>query len=175
MAAIQFKDHPVWKEIQEFGAPDKLQSQIAFMVYMELCEGKGWWNVNTHFCEEQSLVFLSGHASRNKPREIILPVSMDTKLSPAKIQSYIQTVKLPDYHTDSIVMAICGGDSGVVYYKLTKGVVPPEPPELTEWKKYRREEMPDLKRHHVSEQTAMYINRKQSKTESGGENTENNT
>jgi hypothetical protein len=28
-----------WKDIQDFGTKDKIQAQIAFMVYMELCEG----------------------------------------------------------------------------------------------------------------------------------------
>ena len=61
---------------------------------------KGWWNVRTHLCEELSIVFLSGHASRNKPREIIIPMTSDTKLSPAQIQTYIQTVKIPDQNTN---------------------------------------------------------------------------
>lgn len=163
MTTIQFKDHPVWKDIQDFGTKDKIQAQITFMVYMELCEDKDWWNVRAHVCEELSIVFLSGHASRNKPREIIIPMTCDTQLSPAQIQTYIHTVKLPDQKSNSIILAICGGDSGTVYYRLTDGLVTPDPPELTEWKKYRREEMQDLKRHHISEQTAMYINRKQAK------------
>ncbi|XP_045200767.2 uncharacterized protein LOC123554575 isoform X2 [Mercenaria mercenaria] len=139
MSAVQLKDHPVWKDIQEYNTPDKIQAQIAFMVYMELCEDKGWWNMKTHLCQELSVVFLSGHASRNKPREIIIPMSADTVLNPAQIQTYILTVKIPDHHTN------------------------------------RREEIPDLKRHHVSDQTAMYINRKQAKTSNAETNEENNT
>ncbi|XP_045200750.2 tRNA-splicing endonuclease subunit Sen15-like isoform X1 [Mercenaria mercenaria] len=175
MSAVQLKDHPVWKDIQEYNTPDKIQAQIAFMVYMELCEDKGWWNMKTHLCQELSVVFLSGHASRNKPREIIIPMSADTVLNPAQIQTYILTVKIPDHHTNSVILAICGEDSGTVYYKLTDGLVPPDPPDLTDWKKYRREEIPDLKRHHVSDQTAMYINRKQAKTSNAETNEENNT
>lgn len=157
MAVVYFDDHPVWKTIQEYKHADRIQSQIAFMVYMDLCEDKGWWNVKTHACEELSVVFLSGHASRNKPREVILPVSVNTSLSHAQIQKYIHAVRLPEYPTDSLILALCGDDSSTVYFKVTAGLVPPEHPQLTDWKKYRREEMPDLRRHHVTEQTNMYM------------------
>ncbi|KAL4219290.1 hypothetical protein ACF0H5_021870 [Mactra antiquata] len=157
MTAVRYTDHPVYKDILDYESTDKLQSHIAFMVYMQLCEDKSWWNVSTHYCEEESTVFLSGHASKSKPREIILPISVDTKISQAIITKWMEKIKLPDYETRGMILAISGNDSSTVFYKLTDGLVPPEHPDLTEWKKYRHEETPDLRRHHVTEQTSLYI------------------
>ena len=46
-----------------------------------------------------NVVVLSGHAHRSQPREIILPVSCDSELSPAQIQTYIEKVKIEGYDT----------------------------------------------------------------------------
>lgn len=40
-----------------------------------------------------------------------------------------------------ITLAICDTDTTTVYYKITKGLVNPEPPEVTEVKKVKRFEM----------------------------------
>lgn len=40
-----------------------------------------------------------------------------------------------------ITLAICDSDTTTVYYKITEGLVNPEPPEVTEVKKVKRFEM----------------------------------
>jgi len=60
---------------------------------------KGWWNVRCHACEESSKVFLSGHSSRNKPREIIVPLSVESSLTPVDMNRYTTIKWLSDYDT----------------------------------------------------------------------------
>ena len=60
---------------------------------------KGFWNVRCHKCSALNLVFLTGHANRSEPREMILPVSCDSQLSPATMQEYAKNVKLEGYDT----------------------------------------------------------------------------
>ena len=60
---------------------------------------KGFWNVRCHRCSALNLAFLSGHVSRSEPREIILPVSCDSQLSPATLQTYTEKVKVEGYDT----------------------------------------------------------------------------
>ncbi|XP_052790715.1 tRNA-splicing endonuclease subunit Sen15-like [Mya arenaria] len=157
MSKTEFSEHPVYKEIAGFGFTTDSKTLQAFKIYMDLCEAKGWWNVKCHACSELSRVFVSGHANRNTPRELVLPVGVEETLSHDVIQSFLKTVRLEGYSTESLTLGLCSGDGSAVYYRLTDGLLPPEPPDVTEWRKYRREEKGNLQRYHQGEQTKQYI------------------
>lgn len=55
------------------------------------------------------------------------------------------------------MLAICASDSGIVYYKVTDGLVQPESPEETEFKQQIRMNKIELERNHLRKQTADYI------------------
>lgn len=150
-------DHPVLKEMMAYGLADTQQIFRAFNVYLDLCEVKGFWNVKCHKCSALNLVFLSGHANRSEPRELILPVSCDSQLSPATLQTYTEKVKLQGYNTHGLVLAICASDSSIVYYRVTDGLVQPESPEETIVKQQIRTNRVDMERNHVRRHTADYI------------------
>jgi len=62
---------------------------------------KGWWNVKCHACGQLARVFVSGHSSRNSPREIVLPVGVDEALSHDVIQTFLHTIRIDGYDTKS--------------------------------------------------------------------------
>eukprot|EP00105_Crassostrea_gigas_P038413 XP_019922561.1 PREDICTED: tRNA-splicing endonuclease subunit Sen15-like [Crassostrea gigas] len=115
--------------------------RTTFNVYLDLCEVRGWWNVKLHGCLDLDMAFISGHPTREDPREIVLPLQSSDNLSPDCLQHYLQNIKLDDYETNGITLAICDSDTTTVYYKITEGLVDPEPPEVTEVKKVQRFEM----------------------------------
>lgn len=84
----------------------KTDKHLYFQLNFLLFAGKGWWNVRCHACEELSKVYLSGHASRNKPREIVLPVSVECALSPSDIKKYLKALQLPEYVTHGLVLIL---------------------------------------------------------------------
>lgn len=157
MEKRQISEHPVFQELMGYGLADSGQTNMAFNVYLDLTEVKGFWNVRCHKCTELGMAFLSGHMSRSQPRELILPVSCDSQLSPAQMQTYIDKVKVDGYDTVGLVMAICSGDSGIVYYKVTDGLIVPESPEESEFKRQIRMNRLETERNHVRKHTSDYI------------------
>lgn len=55
------------------------------------------------------------------------------------------------------MLAICASDSGIVYYKVTDGLVQPESPEESEFKRIIRMNRVETERNHVRKHTAEYI------------------
>lgn len=156
MAKVNYYQHPVFQEILQLTGGGYDRSLMTFKVYMDMCEDKGWWNVKCHACKQLSVVFLSGHASRNKPRDLVLPVSVGDSFSQETLHKYLHTIKLEGYQSDSVILALSADDGSTVYFKVTEGLVLPEPPEMTDWKKYRREERLNLQRQHVTLQRQQY-------------------
>ena len=65
----------------------------------------------------------------------------------------------------SLVLAFCSPDSGIVYYKVTDGLVQPESPEESEFKRQVRQNRVDFDRNHVRKHTAHYIANRTEQTE----------
>ena len=136
-----FEDHPKFKQICSYGFntdnPAILRS--AMLVYLDLCEAKGWFKVNLHPCESLKLVYITGKPRKKAPMEIILPITIQTALTMAEIQDMIhelncleeerlEGIKVEENPAASVTMAISEADSTVVYYKLSSGLVAPEEP-----------------------------------------------
>lgn len=157
MSFIKLEDHPAWHIIQSFKPLDTTQAWKSLLVFLDLSEGKTWWNMKIHYNEVVGKVFLSGHESREKIREIILPLSTDANVCPSVLKEYHEQITLPDFKPDGLILAISNSDASTVYYRVNQGLIPPEAPDVVSWKKYRREMLPDLQRQHVSGQSAKYI------------------
>lgn len=134
--------------------------KAAFLVYLDLCEGKQWWNIDLHPCPDLDLVFISGHANRHSPRELVLPHPRGCSISPSILQDYLHKIQLEDYHTSGLTMAIKDTDSTTVYYKVTDGLVPPASPETTEIKKLNHIGLMNKNRLDVVASVDKYVQRK---------------
>ncbi|XP_060078018.1 tRNA-splicing endonuclease subunit Sen15-like [Ylistrum balloti] len=152
--------HPKYREIEKFQLLNEDQMKAAFLVYMDLCEDKQWWNLELHPCCDLDLVFISGHAARHTPRELVLPVPSGCSLTPGDLQNYLHSVSLEEYHTSGITMAIMDTDSTTVYYKISDGLVPPASPESTERKKFYQTEVTNKRRLHAVASVDKYIEKK---------------
>ncbi|KAL3872457.1 hypothetical protein ACJMK2_040383 [Sinanodonta woodiana] len=152
--------HPVRAILNEYGIDNPAQMDLTVLVYLNLCEVRGWWNVKTHCCQEMNIFFLSGQSSPSSPREIILPISSTTNLSPADIQQYLHVIKVDNSPTKGLILAVCDTDSTMVFYKITDGLVPPESPEESEQKKGKQFKRMQVRRNHLSHQTQIYLETK---------------
>ncbi|XP_033731139.1 tRNA-splicing endonuclease subunit Sen15-like isoform X2 [Pecten maximus] len=149
-----------YKEIEKFNITNEEQGKAACLVYLDLCEGKQWWNVDLHPCHDLDLVLISGHATRHTSRELVLPLPRGCSVSPSDLQNYLHKASLGDYHTSGITMAIMDTDSTTVYYKISDGLVPPASPETTELKKLNHTELINKNRLGVVASVDKYIERK---------------
>ncbi|OWF44536.1 tRNA-splicing endonuclease subunit Sen15-like [Mizuhopecten yessoensis] len=167
--------HPKYKEIEKYELRNKEQLKAASLVYLDLCEAKQWWNLDLHPCCELDLVFISGHATRHTPRELVLPLPRGCTVTPSDLQTYLHTLNLESYHTSGITMAIMDTDSTTVYYKISDGLVPPASPETTEKKKLYHTERINKRRIDVIASVNKYIEKKRrsdSSNETEGSKTE---
>ncbi|PKU35688.1 trna-splicing endonuclease subunit hypothetical protein [Limosa lapponica baueri] len=77
----------------------------------------------------------------------MVPVPVHISLSHERIREIMKKASLPQEDPDaplSVTLAIVESDSTVVYYKMTDGIVIPDPPDDTEdvdnkqWRKKRK-------------------------------------
>jgi len=131
-----YKSHPKFQEIQQYNSRDTLQSQAAFLVYLDLCEVKEWWGVGCEHSVELDVVVLRGRPSRHAPYQTVVPVPAGRQLSPTMIQHLISVLgtETPS-GLKSVTFALMESDTTVVYYVMTNGLVPPDTPEVGEAKK----------------------------------------
>lgn len=132
-----FEDHPKFKEICSYGFnkdddPGLLRS--AMMVYLDLCETKGWFKVELHPCESLKQVYITGKPRKKAPLEVIVPITVQTALTMADFQNVVfetnslEEERLVANSVPSVTLAISEADSTIVYYTISSGLVPPEEP-----------------------------------------------
>ncbi|XP_073498660.1 tRNA-splicing endonuclease subunit Sen15 isoform X2 [Phyllobates terribilis] len=138
------EQHPKFKEMKMMDVAEGTQVYAAFLVYMDLLEVRNWNDVQILSSPELHLLYLCGKEKDDSPPQVIVPTPVAMPCSPGRIQ---QLLKLnhtseenpkPNY---SVLLAIVETDSTIVYYKLTDGLVIPDPPDFSEdvdnkrWKK----------------------------------------
>ncbi|XP_048774864.2 uncharacterized protein LOC125679597 [Ostrea edulis] len=96
--------HVKFKELESSGLKNVVQMRTTFNVYLDLCEVRGWWNVKLHCCLDLDLAFISGHPTREEPREIVLPILSSDSISPDCLQQYLQNIKVDGYETQGCVV-----------------------------------------------------------------------
>lgn len=154
------EDHPVLKEMIDHGSESKQEAAQCYTIYLDLCEVRGWWNVQIHYCKKLETAFISGHPTRHEPREIVLPLQSCQMVSLETIQTYLENIKLDDCSTNSITLAICDTDSSKVYYKISPGLVTPDSPETADKKKQGRILKFRNKRQKIAESLNSYLDSK---------------
>ncbi|XP_072504505.1 tRNA-splicing endonuclease subunit Sen15 [Notamacropus eugenii] len=140
-------EHPQFLEMLELDVAETSQVYTAFLVYLDLLEGRKWHEVKSVGLPELQLICLHGHESEGERLQIVVPTSVHASFSHERIREIMKHACRLQVEPDtpmSITLAIVESDSTVVYYKLTDGFVMPDPPEAVEetdgkqWRKKKK-------------------------------------
>ncbi|NXP49727.1 SEN15 endonuclease, partial [Heliornis fulica] len=119
-------------EMMSLEISDAAQVYAAFVVYLDLLEGRNWYEVKHAGVEELQLVCLHAREREQESLQVMVPVPAHILLSHERIREIMEKASLPQDDPDtplSVTLAIVESDSTVVYYKATDGFVLPDPPE----------------------------------------------
>ncbi|XP_037762882.1 tRNA-splicing endonuclease subunit Sen15 isoform X1 [Chelonia mydas] len=139
--------HPKLTEMMSLDVADSTQVYAAFLVYLDLLEGRNWHEVTCVGLAELQLICLRGHEREAENLQIVVPTPVHMPFTHQRLREIMKKACIPQDGTDSplsVILAIVESDSTVVYYKLTDGFIMPDPPDDTEdvdnkqWRKKRR-------------------------------------
>ncbi|XP_005531363.1 PREDICTED: tRNA-splicing endonuclease subunit Sen15 [Pseudopodoces humilis] len=139
--------HPTFTEMMSLDVSDSTQVYSAFLVYLDLLEGRNWHEVQPVGVEELQLVCLHARAKEQEALQVMVPVPAHILISHERLREILKKASLPAEDPDTLVsvtLAIVETDSTIVYYKMTDGFVMPDPPDDTEdvdnkqWRKKRK-------------------------------------
>ncbi|XP_048800677.1 tRNA-splicing endonuclease subunit Sen15 [Lagopus muta] len=139
--------HPTFTAMMSLDISDSSQIYAAFLVYLDLLEGRSWHEVKHVGLAELQLVCLHAREREQGDLQVMVPIPADVLVSHERLREIMKKAALPHDDPDtplSITLAIVETDSTIVYYKMTDGFVLPEPPDDTEdadnkqWKRKRR-------------------------------------
>ncbi|NXB82851.1 SEN15 endonuclease, partial [Donacobius atricapilla] len=134
-------------EMMSLDVSDSTQVYAAFLVYLDLLEGRNWHEVQAVGVAELQLVCLHARAREQEGLQVMVPVPAHILISHERLREILKKASLPPEDPDtllSVTLAIVETDSTIVYYKMTDGFVMPEPPDDTEdvdnkqWRKKRK-------------------------------------
>ncbi|XP_071096605.1 tRNA-splicing endonuclease subunit Sen15-like [Haliotis cracherodii] len=148
--------HPKLEEALQICPGNEGQVNIAFQVYMDLCEAKTWHRVELHHCGALNMMFVSARRGEGQPREVFLPTDVTMAMSQEDIHTHFQHLVIGDKQTHSLTLAVCDSDTSTVYYKLSDTLLPPAPPDVTEEKKRRRQQYFQHRRQHLPAQAELF-------------------
>ncbi|XP_068272995.1 tRNA-splicing endonuclease subunit Sen15 [Nyctibius grandis] len=139
--------HPTFTEMMSLDISDSAQIYAAFVVYLDLLEGRNWHEVKHVGVAELQLVCLHARQREQDSLQVMVPVPVHISLSHERIREILEKASLPPEDPDtplSVTLAIVESDSTIVYYKMTDGFVIPDPPDDPEdvdnkqWRKKRK-------------------------------------
>ncbi|NWX60276.1 SEN15 endonuclease, partial [Promerops cafer] len=134
-------------EMMSLDVSDSTQVYAAFLVYLDLLEGRNWHAVQPVGVAELQLVCLHARAREHEGLQVMVPVPAHILISHERLREILKKASLPPEDPDtllSVTLAIVETDSTIVYYKMTDGFVMPDPPGDTEdvdnkqWRKKRK-------------------------------------
>ncbi|XP_077134254.1 tRNA-splicing endonuclease subunit Sen15 isoform X1 [Ranitomeya variabilis] len=139
------EQHPKFKEMKMMDGAESTQVYTAFLVYMDLLEVRNWNDVQILSSPELHLIYLCGkEKDDDSAPQVIIPTPVSTSCSHGRIQQLLKLNHTSEENPkadNSVLLAIVETDSTIVYYKLTDGLVTPDPPDFAEdvdnkrWKK----------------------------------------
>ncbi|NWR92961.1 SEN15 endonuclease, partial [Furnarius figulus] len=134
-------------EMMSLDIADSTQVYAAFLVYLDLLEGRNWHEVKHVGVAELQLVCLHARAREQEGLQVMVPVPAHILISHERLREILKKASLPPEDPDtplSVTLAIVETDSTIVYYKMTDGFVMPDYPDNTEhadnkqWRKKRK-------------------------------------
>ncbi|KAM4023467.1 tRNA-splicing endonuclease subunit Sen15 isoform 1-T2 [Anomaloglossus baeobatrachus] len=139
------EQHPKFKEMMMMmDVAESTQVYAAFLVYMDLLEVRNWNSVQILSSPELHLIYLCGKEKDADTPQVIVPTPVTMSFCHLRIQELLKlndTSEEAQTSESSALLAIVETDSTIVYYKLTDGLVMPDPPDFAEdvdnkrWKK----------------------------------------
>ncbi|KAI1236581.1 tRNA-splicing endonuclease subunit Sen15 [Lamprotornis superbus] len=125
----------MFTEMMSLDVSDSTQVYAAFLVYLDLLEGRNWHEVQPVGVAELQLVCLHARAREQEGLQVMVPVPAHIVISHERLREILKKASLPPEDPDtllSVTLAIVETDSTIVYYKMTDGFVMPDPPDDTE-------------------------------------------
>ncbi|KAL2103282.1 hypothetical protein ACEWY4_000150 [Coilia grayii] len=113
--------HPTYVELTGLDVGDSAQVHAAFLVYMDLKEVRQWKCVSSFTCPELEAVLLQGYEREGEVPQVVLPLPAHRTLSHREVRSVLS-------RGDSMLLCAVASDSTLVYQRLSRGLVTPDPP-----------------------------------------------
>ncbi|RUS75631.1 hypothetical protein EGW08_016602 [Elysia chlorotica] len=143
--------HPLLEDfLQQNPSCDDESAERAFLVYQDLTEVRNWWFTEMAYSDALERPYITGQVSRRLPRQAVLPIGVEERISVHDAQTFFCKIFTSGAPVKSLTLAVNELDSTVVYYKLTSGLSPPDPPEVTTQRKHDKDAQFDRKRRHVA-------------------------
>ncbi|GLH02791.1 Uncharacterized protein GBIM_08756 [Gryllus bimaculatus] len=118
---------PILKKLQELGCNSQFKLAIAYQVYLDLSEVRKL-QVESRYNKELDIIYFVGKGDEfPNGSEIFIPLSSASFLSMSWIETLQQAI-CQDREGPRITMAFKEQDSSVMYYCMTTGIIPPDPP-----------------------------------------------
>lgn len=128
------------RELQELGCSSPFKLSIAYYVYLDLHEVRKL-KVQSKYNKELDIIyFIVSGEELVEDSEIFIPLSSASFLSISWIET-IQDAVCKENEDPRITLAFREQDSSVMYYSMTKGIIPPVPPPP---RSKAQEEAPDF-------------------------------
>lgn len=127
--------HPKFLEMMALNVGNSTDVYTTFLVYLDLVEGRNWHEVRYKALRDLQLICLCAREKEGQCPQVVVPTSIGMSYSHDRIQSIMERMRNLEAEEDApacVVLAIVASDSTVVYYRLTEGLVTPEPPEMIE-------------------------------------------
>ncbi|XP_054837432.1 tRNA-splicing endonuclease subunit Sen15 isoform X2 [Eublepharis macularius] len=124
--------HPTLTRMTSLDVADSSRVYAAFLVYLDLLEARNWHEVSYVGLAEFQLVCLRGREREADDLQVVVPVPVHVSFSHDWMRQIMKRTCTVSDSPMSIMLAIVESDSTIVYYKLTDGLVTPDPPDNTE-------------------------------------------
>ncbi|XP_037537554.1 tRNA-splicing endonuclease subunit Sen15 [Nematolebias whitei] len=113
--------HPVYQQMKDLQGGDSEQLHAAFLVYMDLTEGRRWTQVSWVRSPELQVVLLEAKEKDGAPVHTVLPLPVHRSLSHRSVRHTLD-------RGFPVLLCAVASDSTLVYQKMTDGLVTPDPP-----------------------------------------------
>uniref|UniRef100_A0A8B9ET14 tRNA splicing endonuclease subunit 15 n=1 Tax=Anser cygnoides TaxID=8845 RepID=A0A8B9ET14_ANSCY len=124
LAGGEVLDAETFTEMMSLDISDSSQIYAAFLVYLDLLEGRNWHEVKHVGLAELQLICLHAREREQDSLQVMVPVPVDISLSHERLREIMKKASLSCDNPDtpmSVTLAIVESDSTVVYYKMTDG------------------------------------------------------
>ncbi|XP_062848970.1 tRNA-splicing endonuclease subunit Sen15 [Trichomycterus rosablanca] len=113
--------HPMYQELMDLGVGDSAQVYTAFLVYLDLTEGRGWRDVVGVSCPEVRAVLLEGREKEEDALQVVYPLPAHRSVSHRDLRCILG-------RGSPMLLCAVASDSTLVYQRLSDGLVTPDPP-----------------------------------------------
>ncbi|KAG4105037.1 hypothetical protein H8356DRAFT_1635929 [Neocallimastix lanati (nom. inval.)] len=115
------ENNPVYSDVKEYCEKYPLQAYNIFQTYLDLYIVKKWKVENFIDLELLKTIAFEVRNPKEDSNSIVISMGLNETWSIENLNEIFQDLK----NVSSIVCAILSPDSSIVYYRISKGMVPP--------------------------------------------------